>query len=618
VTATLADPLVGALLEGRYRVDARIARGGMATVYRGLDERLDRVVAIKVMHPGLAEEADFLARFTREAKAAARLSSGNVVSVFDQGSHDGLAFLVMELVSGRTLRDVLAERGRLSPAQALSVLEPVLLALTAAHRAGLVHRDVKPENVLLGDDGSVKVADFGLARAVEASSMTLTRGVLIGTVAYLAPEQVSSGSADERTDVYAAGLLLFEMLTGTVPYAGETAVSVAYRHVHEDVPPPSSRVSVPPALDALTVRATRRDPGARPADAGAFLAELRDVRDDLGLTAVAIPAATGSGAAGRHTVAVALPEAPAPAMPGPVAPEAMAPARTRRRRGVPVVLLTVLLLGLLAAGGGWWLGAGRYTTTPSLTGMTQAQAVAKAKQSGLSAAVGARAYSEVIPAGSVISQSPDATDRIRKGTAVSLTTSLGKERYDVPVLTGITRQDAEDKLRAVELMPAVRTRYSDRVKAGTVLSQSPAAGTSVRPATPVTLVVSDGPAPVDIPSLVGSALDRARKRLADIGLSMEMTRTFSETVPKDGVISQSPATGRLPRGTAVKLTVSDGPPLVVVPNVDGMPVNAAQKVLKAAGFKVNVVNFFFRDTVFSQSPDGGKRAPKGSTVRLLR
>ncbi len=604
----MSDPLVGMLLEGRYRIDSRIARGGMATVYRGLDERLDRVVAIKIMHPGLAEDADFLARFTREAKAAARLSSGNVVSVFDQGCHDGVVFLVMELVTGRTLRDVLAERVRLSPAQAMSVLEPVLLALSAAHRAGLVHRDIKPENVLLGDDGSVKVADFGLARAVEAASMTLTRGVLIGTVAYLAPEQVSSGSADERADVYAAGLVLFEMLTGTVPYAGETAVSVAYRHVHEDVPPPSSRVAVHPALDALTVRATRRDPGARPADAGAFLAELRDVRDDLGLTSVAIPTAVRSGAPSQQTVAVDLTTGAEPA----------APARVRRRRRVPVAMLTILLLGLIAAGSGWWLGAGRYTSAPSLTGLTQQQATSKAERSGFSVKAGPKAFDEVVPVGSVISQSPAATDRIRKGSAITLTVSLGKERYKVPKVVGLPRSAAEAQLKRVKLTPNVQMRFSDSVPAGTVISQLPSAGTSVRPATPVTLVVSNGPAPVQVPSVVGATLRSAKKQLDEAGLSSDVTRQHSETVPKDKVISQSPASGTLPQGATVKLTVSDGPPLVKVPDVKGMKIGPAERALRAAGFTVTVVNFLFGDTVRSQSPDGGQLAPKGSAVRILR
>ena len=281
------DPLVGRLLDGRYRLDAPLARGGMATVYTATDTRLDRVVAVKVMRPALAEDPDFVARFAREARAAARLSSPEVVAVHDQGTDatTGTAYLVMEYVAGRTLRDVIRESGPLSPSRALSLLEPVLRALAAAHAAGLVHRDVKPENVLLGDDGRVKVADFGLARAVETSNLTATTGLLIGTVAYLAPEQVEHGTADPRTDVYAAGILLWEMLTGTPPYAGDSPLSVAYRHVNDDVPPPSLIVSgIPPAVDDLAVRATRRDPSLRPADGGAFLAEVAAVRATLPVT----------------------------------------------------------------------------------------------------------------------------------------------------------------------------------------------------------------------------------------------------------------------------------------------------------------------------------------------
>lgn len=601
---TLADPLVGRVLEGRYRIDGRIARGGMATVYRGLDVRLDRVVAIKVMHPGLAEDADFLARFTREAKAAARLNSANVVGVFDQGSHDGLAFLVMELVPGRTLRDLIAERGRLSPAQALSVLEPVLLALGAAHRAGLVHRDVKPENVLLGDDGTVKVADFGLARAVEAASHTVTRGLLIGTVAYLAPEQVTAGSADERTDVYAAGVLLFEMLTGGVPYAGDTAFSVAYRHVHEDVPPPSSRADVPPALDALTVRATRRDPAARPADAGAFLTELRHVRESLGLRTVPVPVSSRAAALNHRTIAV------------PVGDAGNEP--VRRRRWLPLVLALVALLGVLTAGAGWWLGAGRWTTTPSLTGLTRPQAEAQARTAGLSVALAPAAYSEVVPVNSVIGQDPGAAARILKGGTVTLVVSQGKERHRVPDVRGKTDAEAQSALKQAKCIPQVTRRYDEKVPAGRVVAESPAPGLSVRPATMVSLAVSRGPAPVAVPAVVGANVDDAKTRLSALGLKATVTMAFNDTVAADDVIAQAPTSGRVARGSTVALTVSKGPPPVAVPDVTGLPVTQAKRQLEAAGFTVRIVTFLFGDNVLKQSPGGGKTAPKGSTVNLLR
>ncbi|HEV2089072.1 MAG TPA: protein kinase, partial [Cryptosporangiaceae bacterium] len=286
---TLADPLVGAVLEGRYRIRGRIAHGGMATVYDAVDERLERTVAVKVAQPGFAGDPLFVERFLREAKAAAALNHPNVVAVYDQGHHHGLAFLVMEQVRGRTLRDVLSERGRFSVAQAVTVMESVLDALSAAHRYGLVHRDVKPENVLVGLDGQVKVADFGLARAAEGPQSNATRDVVMGTIAYVSPELITSGTADTRSDVYSAGIMLFEMLTGAVPYAGASAVNVAFQHVRSDVPPPSTRApGVPAQLDELVGRATRRDPGARPPDAGAFLAELRHVRADLGLAAARV------------------------------------------------------------------------------------------------------------------------------------------------------------------------------------------------------------------------------------------------------------------------------------------------------------------------------------------
>lgn len=281
--------MIGTVLEGRYRIEDLLAHGGMSTVYSGTDLRLDRTVAIKVMASGLAQNPDFVARFGREARAAARLSHVNVVGVHDQGTDAGCVFLVMELVRGRTLRDLLREHGRLSPDLAVAIAEPMLAALAAAHRAGLVHRDIKPENVLLADDGLVKVADFGLALATSEVTATVESGVVMGTVAYVAPEQVTRGRTDSRTDVYSAGIVLFEMLTGASPYAGD-GVSIAYRHVHEDVPAPSTREpSLPAELDQLVVRATRRRADERPVDAAAFLAALHLVGAALGLRRVPIP-----------------------------------------------------------------------------------------------------------------------------------------------------------------------------------------------------------------------------------------------------------------------------------------------------------------------------------------
>ena len=268
---TLARPPIGQLLDGRYRVESLIARGGMATVYLGTDTRLDRTVALKIMHAELANDEDFVRRFVAEARSVARLSHPNVVTVYDQGADGRTLYLAMEYVPGRTLRDLLNERGRLRPREALDIMEGVLAGLAAAHDAGIAHRDVKPENVLLSDSSAVKVADFGLARLLAGVSQTKS-GMIIGTAAYLAPEQVAGGAADARTDVYAAGVMLFELLTGRQPHTGDTPLAVAYKHVNEVVPPPSSVVpGLPPALDALVALATSRDPELRPGDAGQFL-----------------------------------------------------------------------------------------------------------------------------------------------------------------------------------------------------------------------------------------------------------------------------------------------------------------------------------------------------------
>ena len=277
------DPLIGRMLEGRYAISGRIARGGMASVYEATDIRLDRTVAIKVMHAGLGDDGEFAARFVREARAAARLSHPNVVAVYDQGDDAGTVFLAMELIAGHTLRDTISKESPMSPAKALSLMEPVLSALAAAHRAGLIHRDVKPENVLIADDGRIKVADFGLAKAISADTQhTATQGVLIGTVSYLAPELVVEGRADARADVYAAGVLLYELLTGKKPHEGETPIQVAYKHVHNDVPPPSELVpDLPEYVDALVARATARDRSLRPADAAVLLHQVHRVSHAL-------------------------------------------------------------------------------------------------------------------------------------------------------------------------------------------------------------------------------------------------------------------------------------------------------------------------------------------------
>ena len=631
------DPLVGRLLDERYRLDALIARGGMAAVFVATDTRLDRVVAVKVMHRALADDPDFVARFTREARASARLSCAEVVAIHDQGTDPstGLAYLVMEHVQGRNLRQVLRERGALTPARALDLVEPVLVALAAAHAAGLVHRDIKPENVLLADDGRVKVADFGLARAVEASELTATTGLLIGTVAYLAPEQVESGRADARTDVYAVGVLLWELLTGGQPYTGETPLSVALQHLRKQVPAPSTAVAgLTPALDALVVRATRPEPAERYADAAAMLAGLRAVRaglpagparhDDQRTLVVALPPAeasttpvptvpaAGTPAPGTPTAGTSVPGTPTAGTPVP------GTARPRRRRRGRVLLAVLVVLALLAAGGGYYLGAGRSTTTPAVLGLDKARARAAVEKAGLTVRLGRAAYSEALAAGIVLAQTPRPGGRIARHATVTLVFSLGPDRRVVPGVAGSSEPAARAALAAVGLAYRSTTgEYSRTVATGVVLRSDPAAGARLKPGTPVDLVVSKGPRPVAVPDERGKPGAAATAALTGVGFVVTTSSVFSDTVAKGTVVDQSPSSGTADLGGTVSLVVSKGPDVVVVPKVVGLGTDAAVAQLKAAGLKARVLAFpGGPGQVLKEDPGAGRTVRRGTTVTL--
>jgi serine/threonine-protein kinase len=661
------DPVIGRLLDGRYRIGPRIARGGMASVYEATDIRLDRTVAVKVMHAGLGDDDEFAARFVREARSAARLSHPNVVAVYDQGADHGTVFLAMELVDGHTLRDVIRTESPMPPARALALVEPMLSALAAAHRAGLIHRDVKPENVLIatgaGSGASqVKVADFGLARAVSAETQhTATGGVLIGTVSYLAPELVVDGRADARADVYAAGVVLFELLTGAKPHEGESPIQVAYKHVHEDVPPPSSLVpGIPAYVDALVARATARDRSLRPADAGVLLHQVHRVShalaegvgDDPDLTADLTPlllqgqsaeAASRDDTAddlfdpralatlmapaeavGDHTTPLrTLERAPAgPPPAGPATPRRTPPSRPRRSRRGLVLLLVALLLVTAGGAGAWWFGSGRYTSTPGVIGLTRAAAEQKLEDAGLEVEWGDKAYSETVPAGRVVATDPDAGSRVLGGGTVTAVLSLGKERYDVPRLAGMTVDEAQDALAATNLAYGTMVeKWSDTAPAGTVIGSTPKTGTTLRPDAAVDLVVSKGPKPVELRDWVGKDADTARAWLADKGLKAKVAdEEYSDTVDKGDVISQDPPAGStLHRGDEVSLVVSKGPELVEVPSLRAQGVEAATQQLTDLGFRVvteEAPGYLGLGFVFSQDPGGGDRVPRGSTITL--
>ncbi|USQ87830.1 Stk1 family PASTA domain-containing Ser/Thr kinase [Streptomyces phaeoluteigriseus] len=641
---TLQDPLVGQVLDGRYRVDARIAVGGMATVYRAVDTRLDRVLALKVMHPALAADASFVERFIREAKSVARLAHPNVVQVFDQGADGSYVYLAMEYVAGCTLRDVLRERGALQPRAALDILEPVLAALGAAHRAGFVHRDMKPENVLIGDDGRVKVADFGLVRSVD--TVTSTTGAVLGTVAYLAPEQMEQGTSDARVDVYACGVVLYEMLTGDKPHDGDTPAVVLYKHLHEDVPPPSSAVpGMAFELDELVASATARTPEVRPADAVALLAQVREARgalDEAQLDALppqalsadrdiaddrtsVIPRSLtvprlmpvnededGDGRSGdpMHRTSRFAAEPPLP------------PRRRSVRPGRKVVAIVTAVLLVLGVGAGvWYINSGQFTKVPAVLTQTEAQARERLDAAGLDVGKVEHAYSDTVKRGTVISTDPEPGARIRDNDSVTLTVSDGPETVKVPEVKGSRLDKAKELLKTDGLEPGLVTEaFSEDVLKGFVISSSPEPGTERRAGSAVSLVVSKG-APIDVPDVTGQDLDDARAELEEAGLVVEVsTSEINSEFDKGQVAAQSPgADKQAADGDKVTLTLSKGPEMVEVPDVVGASVDDATTALEEAGFEVEEdrgLLGLFGDTVKSQSVDGGETAPKGSTVTI--
>lgn len=602
--------LVGQVIDHRYEVRALLARGGMATVYEALDRRLDRIVALKVMHPHLADDPGFVDRFQREAKAAARLSHPHVVGVFDQGESDGLVYLAMEYVPGRTLRDVLREFGPLTPEQALVLLDPILEALSAAHQAGFVHRDIKPENVLISNDGRVKVADFGLARAVTGSASSATTGMIIGTVAYLSPEQVESGEADARSDIYAAGICLFEMITGSVPHEGESPLSVAYQHVNSDVPAPSAMVAaIGPDTDALVVRATRRDPHLRYPSADAFLADVRRVRSHL--------PAPRPFADVRDTVVVARDASPS--RPTTVVSDLpVAPRRTRRKG--PWVAIVVLLAVVAAGIGGWWFAAGQTTPAPDVVGLTVPAAQSAVGELGYTVDVVGEDFSETAPVGTIMATDPAPGEGIRPQGTLAATLSRGPERYAVPNLVGEPVSEVTSALTAVNLTLGARTDVFDStIPIGAVVATTPVAGESVPPGTPVDINVSKGPAPFTMGDYAGKRIANVTQTLEEADISASITERFSEDVPANRVISQRPKAGTvIEGGDSVDLVVSKGPPPVTVPNLVDMPRKRAVATLEALGLTVKVVagDFTPLNRVISQTPPAGTEIPKGSTVTI--
>lgn len=606
-----AAPLVGQLLDNRYQVTSLLARGGMATVYLATDTRLDRIVALKVMHPHLASDPGFVARFQREARSAARLSHPHVVGVYDQGESDGQVYLAMEYIPGRTLRDVLNEYGPLTLEQALVLLDPVVEALDAAHHAGFVHRDIKPENVLISDDGRVKVADFGLARAVASSESTQTAGMIIGTVTYLSPEQVERGDADARSDFYSTGILLFEMITSQVPHSGDSPLSIAYQHVNADVPPPTSvRPELPKEADALVLAATKRDPSLRYQSAREFLADIRRVRKVLPAPRPFVDV--------RDTLVVSREPQSAPKEE--FTPRQF-PERKPRKKGL-VVSLGVILGVAIAAFAGWWLavGPGNYIPTPDIVGQTVQDAQQSLVGTELTVAEGEPVFSETIPAGVIVSTNPQPGSGISPSGVIEASVSQGPERYMVPDVKGLSPEEASTQIAEANLALGGRTEaFDDKVPAGLVAKTEPKIGSELKPDSQVDLVISKGPKPVEIPQVVGTKIKSAQSQLEGLGLIVDRASVFSEQVEKNVVISIKPKPGTtVNSGTSVDVVVSKGPPPVVVPNLVDMPRRKAIAELNRLGLRANVQvgEVAPLNRVISQSPAPGTEIPKGSAVTI--
>jgi eukaryotic-like serine/threonine-protein kinase len=699
---TALSPPVGLLLGGRYHVGQPIARGGMATVYFGTDTRLDRVVALKIAHPELSDDAEFVRRFIGEARSAARLSSPNVVGIFDQGSDKRLHYIAMEYVPGRTLRQLLDEHGRLSPREALDIMAGVLTGLDAAHSAGLAHRDVKPENVLMTASGAVKVADFGLARAVSGAVQT-KGGMIIGTAAYLAPEQVSGGVSDARTDVYAAGIMLFELLTGAQPHTGDTPLDVAYKHVNESVPAPSAVLpGLHGSLDARVAMATSRDPDLRPADAGQFLRAVAEVGDRYPLSGSAqVPApydysgpvsysgpisysgpvtaderwdshpyqfggsapspppteprhgAVGASALPslrpqhslaprsdaveqpgdltdmNHTLVVAEPtpfgEHPGQGgyydgsfggrfghRAGRGSLSGVRQGRLGSSRQLFIVsggLAAALVIALVV----WWITSGRYETVPQLRMTAKTTAAHELRNLGLTAKFGTPVHS-LIPAGEVIRTTPASGSRIASGSTVTLIVSLGPVLIQVPNVSGLPLAQAQAGLRAVHLRPSptVRRAASSTVLPGDVISTVPRAYTKCPKSRPVILVVSAGP---PLPNFVGMQVSDAENAAASGGYTINPVQNAKGSLPANTITRQSPPPNTpITPGEVVIVYYSPGPPLVAVPNVQGMQLAQAIQTLEHAGLQVSVTHEGPGNTVGNYDPTTPQ--PKGSVITV--
>ena len=627
--------LSGELIDGRYQLTRQVANGGMASVYEAVDTRLDRKVAVKIMHPHLAQDEAFVNRFIREAKAAAALSHPNIVAVQDQGwNQNGVpaVFIVMELIEGHTLREYLHERGKFEIKDAINYLTPILSALAAAHDLGIVHRDMKPENILISKEGRVKIADFGLARGeLIGSTMTAESSVILGSVSYLSPEQVQRGVADSRSDVYAVGIVAFEMLTGEKPFLGDSPIQIAYMHVNQEIPSlRTKRKDIPEDLDNLILQATNRDPDKRPRTAGDFLKALESIQNQI------------DPKTNQMKLALDLPVEPIKEKPRGkmkkqiveekeesievkettreirAAKEKKKKTSKRVRRNRKVAIILAVALGI----GGWYtlVGPGSRVVVPSVVGGRYEEAISTLSPLGLTTVILEKRFDEDIAKGAIIETDPPGGGRVESGGQVKLIISKGPERYIIPPVTGLTLQAAEAILEKFPLIVGANTEvFNKEIPKGFVISAKPTSGTEVKRDTPVSLVISKGIEAVALASYSGKSGEQALNELNDLGFNIESTYAFNEKVLSGVVISQNPSgVDVAPKGSTVTLVISKGSQYVFIPNVFSLDQLKATQALQDLQLKVVVKKLGTNKVkkVTNISPKVGSKVKRGSTVTI--
>lgn len=638
--------MIGRLIDGRYQVRSRIARGGMATVYLATDLRLERRVAIKVMHGHLADDNQYKARFIQEARSAARLAHPNVVNVYDQGQDADTAYLVMEYLPGITLRDLLQEHPILTTEQAMDIMDAILSGLAAAHRNGIVHRDLKPENVLLADDGRIKISDFGLARA--ATAQTATGNALLGTIAYLSPELVTRGVADARSDIYAVGIMLYEMLAGEQPFKGEQPFQIAQQHANDTVPTPSSKnPRIPAELDELVLWATARDPEQRPRDARAMLDQVQETRRLLQDGTTAVPISPMQTAVMPHAMLV-TPDAETQVLgtrarqrTGPVAFDsttAVAQRADRRHSRGRWIFALIVILVALAGGTGWYFGSGpgSKVVIPQVAGSTIAEATVKLQAADLVVSKNQQQdFSLTVAEGKVMNTNPGVGKSVAHGGTVTLIVSQGPKPLSMPTVVGKTEDVARTALKDSFTVQETKYLFDGKAEANIVMAVTGVdrQGKAIDLSTvgqywqgqPVTLTVSLGP----IPDVKGLSVDDAKRALADKGLvgsTSDSLHNWSDSVPKGSIIGVQIADGTaVTKGTQLQLIVSDGVEQVVIPDVVGKSWRDARTLLSNAGFAIKfkedgisqlLSSIPDSSTVKSINPNSGTTADKGSIVTV--